>query len=205
MRCHPRSGELQGVYYNAHRPRDGQWVRAEDAPRSCSGRLIAYVALHGHGTYPSPGTVPRHFFLGNDLCRRGGPVWRPNKVTLLPTLQRYLDMTEKGAQGTDGGLWILPICHSRGSRLQKDEYSTDYHFTDLIQVENGYNKHVSSLQFAHLAPRVISSDPCHWLFFEGQWGATSAPRCQSWYNRAETPASRTAMQRLFFHFWPETE
>lgn len=51
-RIHPRSGELLGAWYNAHRGRDGEWVPASAVPRTPSGRPIAYVALHGHGNYP---------------------------------------------------------------------------------------------------------------------------------------------------------
>ena len=43
----------QGVYFNAHRSRDGCWVAAEQLERTPQGRLKAYVALHGHGTYPT--------------------------------------------------------------------------------------------------------------------------------------------------------
>ena len=50
-----------------------------------TGRHAAYVALHGHGVYPRPGRVLRHFFLGNDLCSAAGPVWRPRQVILLPS------------------------------------------------------------------------------------------------------------------------
>ena len=42
---------LQGVWYNAHRPRDGTWVPAEKVELE-AGRPVAYVAKHGHGTYP---------------------------------------------------------------------------------------------------------------------------------------------------------
>lgn len=40
------------MWYNAHRSRDGMWVEGRRVPRTPEGRPIAYVALHGHGTYP---------------------------------------------------------------------------------------------------------------------------------------------------------
>ena len=43
----------KGVYFNAHRSRDGCWAAAEQLERTPQGRLKAYVALHGHGTYPT--------------------------------------------------------------------------------------------------------------------------------------------------------
>ncbi|KAI3429626.1 hypothetical protein D9Q98_005712 [Chlorella vulgaris] len=86
-RVHPTSGKLLGMWYNAHRSRDGCWVGGLEVPRDpASGRVAAFVALHGHGTYPQAGRVLRHFFLGNDLCSGEGPIWRPRHVVLLPPL-----------------------------------------------------------------------------------------------------------------------
>ena len=51
-RVHPSSGELLGMWYNAHRSRDGMWVEGRRVPRNQQGRPVAYVALHGHGVYP---------------------------------------------------------------------------------------------------------------------------------------------------------
>lgn len=79
------SGELLGAWHSAHRARDGCWESGERVLRDAiSQRPVAYVALHGHGTYPRPGRVLRHFFLGNDLCADGGVEWRPRRVVLLP-------------------------------------------------------------------------------------------------------------------------
>lgn len=33
-----------------------------------------------------PGTIPRHFFLGNDKCSGKGLVWRPRTLVLLPPM-----------------------------------------------------------------------------------------------------------------------
>lgn len=82
------SGELLGAWHSAHRARDGCWEVGERVLRAASSRRpVAYVALHGHGTYPRPGRVLRHFFLGNDLCADGGVEWRPKRVVLLPVGQ----------------------------------------------------------------------------------------------------------------------
>ena len=62
-----------------------------------TGRIAAFVALHGHGVYPQPGRVLRHFLLGNDLCSRDGPVWRPQSVVLLPP--RHQEQEEAAAAG----------------------------------------------------------------------------------------------------------
>ena len=56
-------------------------------PRAPDGSIAAFTALHGHGVYPRTGRIPRHFFLGNDLCSASGPVWRPRRVVLLPPFQ----------------------------------------------------------------------------------------------------------------------
>ena len=56
-RVHPETGDLIGIYFHAHRNHDGCWVTAPDVQRTADGRPIAYVALHGHGTYPVSGKV----------------------------------------------------------------------------------------------------------------------------------------------------
>ena len=48
---------LQGVWFNAHRPCDGCWLPAAQVERTESGRPIAYVARHGHGTYPHVSSI----------------------------------------------------------------------------------------------------------------------------------------------------
>lgn len=52
---HPESGALQGIYFHAHRNHDGCWLAGAQVQRTPDGRPIAYVALHGHGTYPVSG------------------------------------------------------------------------------------------------------------------------------------------------------
>jgi hypothetical protein len=54
-------------------------------------------------------------------------------------------------------------------------------------------------------PEVVLDNPCHWLFFRGDWGTTPAPICQSWMHRAEPPLSRTPLLRLFGHFVAEPD
>jgi len=99
---------LVGVWYNAHRNRDGTWVAGPDAERDECGRLVSYIAKHGHGHYPREGRYFRHFFLGNDVCSRGAS-WKPQQVVVLPGNDGY--------SGPDEEL-RLPICRSRGSMLQ---------------------------------------------------------------------------------------
>lgn len=43
---------LQGVWYNSHRNVEGEWADASEVPRDEHGRIVAYVALNGHGVYP---------------------------------------------------------------------------------------------------------------------------------------------------------
>ena len=66
-------------------------------------RIAAFVALHGHGVYPQPGRVLRHFFMGNDLCSGDGPVWRPQRVVVLP-LRHQQEREAAAAAGAWDGL-----------------------------------------------------------------------------------------------------
>lgn len=83
VRADAESGEVVGVWFNAHRPRDGGWTTGDAAPRLQGGRLLAYVARHGHGVYPRAGVQPRAFGFANDRTSAGGPLWAPSKVVLL--------------------------------------------------------------------------------------------------------------------------
>ncbi|KAK9838661.1 hypothetical protein WJX74_000956 [Apatococcus lobatus] len=85
VRLDGQTGALQGVWYNAHRARDGCWLPAGVADREAStGRPRMYVALHGHGTYPRPASFMRAFFMANDRCSNAGAVWRPETCVILP-------------------------------------------------------------------------------------------------------------------------
>lgn len=219
-RVHPRTGDLVAMWYNSHRCRDGQWVPAAQVPKSststsnCSSgveRHAAYIAKHGHGNYPSVGTVHRHFFLGNDRCSDTGPVWRPKTVVLLPP---HHDLPDSGAN--DG---ILNEEKQKGQILRRKLYCTRSRGcllsaeVDEIEIEvQGAGDGGGLISLSRdtngdfgCFPKVITTDTCEWIYFKGNWGQTDAPICQNWYHQAETPVSRTALQRIFLHVWPETE
>jgi hypothetical protein len=208
------SGDLLAMWYNSHRSRDGEWVAGDQVPRTSEGRPVAYVARHGHGTYPRPGTVLRHFFLGNDKCSKVGPTWRPRNVVLLPNVHAAsrlggdpgvklpLDLatTEDGDRaGPEGDpRLVIMRCQSRGCKL----FSTgnDNNGNGGLVANNG--NHVDPVGEV----QVIDNDPCLWLWFRGEWGeSTPGMAQQGWFHRAETPVSRSKLQRLFLHFYPETE
>lgn len=84
VRLSPETGALQAVYCNAHRSFDGCWVSADKVERTCEGRIKAYVARHGHGTYPQAGIWWRAGCCANDLTSDKGPVWKASTVVLLP-------------------------------------------------------------------------------------------------------------------------
>ena len=208
-RVDPSTGDLLAMWYNSHRSRDGEWIAAEKVPKSMkTGRHIAYIALNGHGNYPRAGTVMRHFFLGNDKCSETGPVWQPKKVILLPhDADLHVVQIEKSA-------WKLHCTPSRGCSLNAEITSSITVTTTNNSIDDA-NEAKSPESCVYLGGEdnnlkyngveVISNDPCDWVFFRGDWGETMAMICQSWYQRAETPISRTSLQRICLHVWPETE
>ena len=85
VRVDPTGSRLIGVWYNAHRNHDGCWMAAAEVETDTEGgRLVSYIAKHGHGHYPRQGTAYRHFFLGNDVMKKDIR-WSPRHVVLLPT------------------------------------------------------------------------------------------------------------------------
>lgn len=61
---------------------DGVWRSADEAPRGADGRLLAHVALNGHGSYPTAGFIPRNLLAFNDYTSNQGAVWDPVSVSL---------------------------------------------------------------------------------------------------------------------------
>jgi hypothetical protein len=209
-RVNPKTGDLIAMWYNAHRCRDGQWVPAADVPKSnTSNRHAAYIAKHGHGNYPSVGTVHRHFFLGNDKCSDTGPVWRPKTVVLLPPHHDVLPEEESNLHLRRK----LYCTRSRGCSLSSEveEIEVEIQAATMRQTAGGGGDSGDELVVNNndncldSFPRVITTDSCEWIHFRGLWGETEPPINQQWYHQAETPVSRSPLQRLFLHLWPETE
>ena len=60
---------------------DGVWRSADEAPRGADGRLLAHVALNGHGSYPTAGFIPRNLLAFNDYTSDQGAVWDPVSIS----------------------------------------------------------------------------------------------------------------------------
>jgi hypothetical protein len=111
------------------------WRSAKDVPRSEGGRPLAHIAVNGHGSYPTAGTIPRIFFAANDQTSNQGAVWDPVCAKLeslhiwndfLPilgvakfqeTLQCFFRLMERscfctfGKKGTFCVLWSDVVMH----------------------------------------------------------------------------------------------
>ena len=175
IRVDAESGEAIGVWYNSHRPRDGDWVAAADAPRSPCGRLLTYVARHGHGTYATAGVIPRAFGFANDHTSGDGPLWRPATAVMLRVHSHNAPYATLG--------WV--VC--RGCEVDAEG-------------ARGVPPPPSSSP-----PVKVVDDTDGVGDYAGEWGTVLAPRCQGWWDKAECPASRGAAMRLFCQAWPEPE
>jgi hypothetical protein len=60
------------VYFSAHSPGQGMWLKWKDCELSEAGSLIVYVARNSHACYPHAGTYWRLFGLANDVCSNRG-------------------------------------------------------------------------------------------------------------------------------------
>jgi hypothetical protein len=120
-----------------------------------------------------------------------------------------------------GGRRRLVHAPSRGSSLSAAGGSGSSSVINLVETAANRSTHMAAAAASAAAPaairsggnngggsslsvpQVIVDDPCEWVFFQGEWGTTPAPICQSWFHRAEPPLSRTSLQRLFGHFVSE--
>ncbi|GMH40262.1 hypothetical protein BSKO_08166 [Bryopsis sp. KO-2023] len=164
-------GRLQGVYYNAHRNIDGNWVPAKKV-RLLEGRPLVYVARDHHGCYPSPGIKLRIFGLANDFCSGAGPKWRPRKIIRL-------EPHKEGA------------CPSRGSMLSKPRQQED-------ETPKNMNRGNLLIEMDREGAGVqIRNDEDGWGKYQGYWGTIANATAQDWYKNAEHPVSRGWFKRLF--------
>lgn len=105
--------DCQGVWFNAHRPWDGCWVPAHEVERTAEGRPIAYVALHGHGTYPhvrAPAFGCCHAIIAcitSHTCQRG--LFYSSLLSCLGSLDcsALIRLHEQDVS------WLLALAHCR--------------------------------------------------------------------------------------------
>lgn len=182
-RLDPHDGHLQGVWYNSHRNRDGMWVKGPQVPRTREGRIMACVALHGHGTYPKAGTIPRHFLLANDsTCCDERKMWQPQVC-------RWVDWRPWEKRPLEGNSFPpLMMVESRGCALPpiraKERFCEDLAESSAVEV---------------------LVDPAPWLQFQGFFGTAACPSQQNWFTRAEPPVSRGGVKRVIGHWMPEVQ
>eukprot|EP01024_Parvocaulis_polyphysoides_P048831 TRINITY_DN467_c1_g1_i1.p1 TRINITY_DN467_c1_g1~~TRINITY_DN467_c1_g1_i1.p1 ORF type:complete len:437 (-),score=32.04 TRINITY_DN467_c1_g1_i1:393-1703(-) len=204
IRCHPRTGLLLGVWYNAHRSREGSWKSANQvAVDVTSGRISVYVALNGHGTYPESGTFHRLFYVANDRTSCQGIKWIPQKFIQLQPRPKtgvswvgprgILQVNSRGfSVGFCGGREILNKIQTNNSKQSSTNQggrikisSADDNGNDFFNKQN----EIKQIQ--------IIRDPCEWQKFEGLWGTIPGPSQQDWYHTAEQPISRGYTKRVF--------
>ncbi|KAL3140806.1 hypothetical protein ABBQ32_005349 [Trebouxia sp. C0010 RCD-2024] len=118
LRLTPDAGQVLGIYYSAHRHRDGRWVPADKMPRTAEGRPLSYIAVNGHGSYPRAGFIPRIFLAFNDRTGKG-QVWNPRKCVLV----------------TQQNLPHLPQVVSRGTELNGSSYPSGHVTQQGVQVQ----------------------------------------------------------------------
>ena len=79
------SGDLLRVFYGAHGTKDGRWIKASNVPMETvngAKKIVAYIALNGHGLYPSDGTVFRFGGMANDITEKAIQ-WIPKPIVIL--------------------------------------------------------------------------------------------------------------------------
>jgi hypothetical protein len=189
VRLDAESGELLGAWFNSHRPRDGAWAGAGGVEiEAATGRPVAYVARHGHGTYPTPGIHARAWGLANDHCSAAGATWRPGSVVLLAADRGDLHPAPGAASAPELGFVECRGCEVLGG--------------DGRAVCDATPPRGRPPRSQHADVRVLP-DADGFGAFPGLWGETAGLRSQGWWARAECPVSRGVLKRLFLEGWPE--
>lgn len=175
VRCHPETGDLQGVWYNRHFNKEGEWVPARAVPiDQATGRIIVYVAKGGHGVYEQPQIKKRVFGIANDAASDEGVIWRPRRCLLCKPADSPEVSMKARARGCE-----LDIRYP-GKYLKFNEKAQTY-------------------------PVAVEVDKSGWVDFRGYWGTIPSPIEQCWFANAEPPVSFGDMKRLWSPCWPEKD
>ena len=105
---------------------DGVWRSADEAPRGADGRLLAHVALNGHGSYPTAGFIPRNLLAFNDYTSIQGAVWDPVSVS-----------TTLACPHTAGLQWPLPMLVDMGTIFRAGRASSSKQRPSIVPVVSG--------------------------------------------------------------------
>lgn len=194
VRCTAR-GALRAVYYGAHRHGDGTWVAGADVPRDAkSGRIIAFVARNGHGTYPAARTYRRIFGVANDVTSAVGPVWAPRRCLVVPRPSGSVSSPRQ--QPAAIADVMLPIVEDRGGKL----YTPVDAGAEQRVVQLGWQNKAAQESVGDAGGRgpysvTAVAEAAPWLEWRVRWGTQLTPSLQEWFRRAEHPSGSSTVRR----------
>jgi hypothetical protein len=174
-----KEGELLAVYYSAHRHRDGMWVPAQKVLHDhLMGRIVAFVALNGHGTYPTPSTYGRIFGIANDVTSAGGPVWAPMRCIVVAWPDASLSEAAKQA---------VSVVRDRGTRSYPLAARGQKRVVKLAWQGSGTTESSDVSAAVEFVP---------WLGWRLRWGTQLSPQLQEWFRSAEHPCGSNSIRRI---------
>lgn len=101
------------VFFSAHSPGQGSYVRASDVEINDNGFLVVYVALNSHALYPRGQTYIRAFGLANDYCSADGkrvPILRHRLIPAYDyTFENGINLKEQLRQPVPSAS-VTPVC-----------------------------------------------------------------------------------------------
>jgi hypothetical protein len=204
VRC-TKEGQLLAVYYGSHRHGDGTWVRAEVVPfETRTGRIVAFVARNGHGTYPAAATYGRIFGLANDVTSADGPVWAPRRCIAVfrPSGEASSPSQQHSAPAAQQA---LPVFSARGGRPMRPAPQgvarktvhlkwPDSPFSKAPGMEGaGAGSNADVEGGAQRAEATAEFAP--WLEWRLRWGTQLAPQQQEWFQRPEHQKGSSCFKR----------
>jgi hypothetical protein len=89
-----KNNEIDSIFYGAHRIRNGRWIKPCEAEYE-NGRIVVYIALHGHGMYYKPYLAFRFFGFANDYMDKGER-WDPKIVQIYEITENEFDKETMG-------------------------------------------------------------------------------------------------------------
>lgn len=73
------------VFFSAHSPNQGSWIKWEDCEHGEDGALVVYVSRNSHANYHCSGIHWRMFGFANDVCSEKGQHLRMAFASMVPS------------------------------------------------------------------------------------------------------------------------
>jgi hypothetical protein len=119
IRINNNNSGILGIFYSAHSPDQGSWIKPYNIEYMERTHPIVYIARGSHASYPQPGIYLRICCAANDITSRDIQ-WIPDSIIALDNSEWIRIF--RGNMSIDGGLNIYEKINSDKNRVPNIDY-----------------------------------------------------------------------------------